>query len=235
MTSVLTLIRALTGKIGFYRVYLNIMKLWENIFRVIILIMGIVVIVYNAQLFIYCKEQRTQLSSIRDKQDIEAEFNSNKFKYQQDQIERISKDLEDARQQIKGQKDALSGQKDALADQKDSLLQEIQKRQQVENEAKGLQTSLVDIKAEADAIKQDMKGWQKDYVGVLAQLDKGIDNIQEQIKGLHDNLNSYNIPDLNQKISSLQSQVDKIAQSPAVTSISPAPEQKIEHEHFKSQ
>jgi len=198
------------------------MKLWDIIFKVIILIMGVIVIAFNAQLYIYCKQQRVELNSIKDKQDVEAEFNSNKFKYHEDQIDRLNKDLESLRGQVKEQKDAL--------------LQEADKRQQLESEGKNVQASLVDVKAEADAIKQDMKGWQKDYVGVLAQLDKGIDNVQGQIKALHNSLNSLNIPDLNQKIDSLQLEVQKIAHPPANDPINTPPdsEKKIEREHPQS-
>ena len=53
---------------------------------------------------------------------------------------------------------------------------------------------MIDIKAEADAIKQDMQGWQRDYVGVLAELSKGVENIQVQIKGLRESVNSLSSP-----------------------------------------
>jgi septation ring formation regulator EzrA len=118
-----------------------------------------------------------ETDTISKQQQIESQINSNKFKYQRDQIERLSKDLEDARQQIKGQKGALS-------DQKDALLQEAEKRQQVENTGKSIQISLVDIKAEADAIKQDIKGWQKDYVSVLAEFAQKMDDVQKNINSL---------------------------------------------------
>lgn len=138
------------------------MKLWVNIFRGIVLIIGIIVIAFNAQLYLLCKQQSIELNSTKGQQDVESEFNSNKFKYQQDQIDRISKDIGDARQQIKDLKDA----------------------------GKSIQTSLVDIKAEADAIKQETKGWQKDYVSVLAQLDKKMDDSQDETKRLEDRLDS---------------------------------------------
>ncbi len=139
------------------------MKQWINIFRVIILIIGIIVLSFDVLLYNFYEQQRTALNSMRDQQEVESEFNSNKFKYQQDQIDRISKDLEDADQQIKGQNGALSDQKD---------------------ESKSIQTSLVDIKAEADAIKQDMKEWQKDYASVLAQFEKKMDDSQVNINSL---------------------------------------------------
>ncbi len=125
------------------------MKSWANIFRGIILIMGIIVIAFNAQLYILCKQQKNGIDAISDRQKLEAQVNGNKFQYQQDQIEHLSKDLEDARQQIKNQNDAL-----------------------------------VDIQAQADAIKQEVKGWQKDYVSILAQLEKKMDDSRENIKSL---------------------------------------------------
>jgi uncharacterized protein HemX len=134
-----------------------------NIFRGTILIIGIIVIAFNARLYILCKQQKNKINKMSDQQKAELQVSSNKFKYQQDQIERIGKDLEDARQQIKDQKDALADQKEAF---------------------KNIQTSLVDIKAEADAIKEGMKGWQKDYVSVLGELEKKMDDLRVEIKSL---------------------------------------------------
>jgi chromosome segregation ATPase len=159
------------------------MNSWVIIFRVLLLIIGILFLSFDVLLYNSCQKQKIELDSIKDKQDVEAEFNSNKFKYQADQIERISNDLEGAQQQIKDQKDAL-------ADQREAFLQEVQKRQQIANENKGVETSLIDIKAETDAIKQDLKGWQKDYVSVLAQLEKKMDDSQDEIKNVQESLNS---------------------------------------------
>ena len=66
------------------------------------------IIAFNVQLYNLFEQQKSTLSAIKDKQDVEAEFNSNKFKYQADQIERVSKDLEDAKEQIQDQSDALA-------------------------------------------------------------------------------------------------------------------------------
>ena len=88
--------------------------------------------------------------------------------------------------------------------QKDALLQEAEKRQQIENESKGIHNSLVDIKAETDAIKQDMKEWQRDYVTVLAELEKKMDESQDEIKSFEDNLTALNIPELKENIKSLK-------------------------------
>ena len=187
------------------------MKSWVNFFRLIFLIIGFIVLSLGVQLYNLCEQQKLDTDNMIKQQQVESQANSGKFKSQQDQIERLGKDLEDAQQQIKDQNDALAQEKDALANQKDALIHEVQKRQQIENTNKNIQTSLVDIKAEADAIKQDMKGWQKDYVSVLAELENGINNIQDQIKILHESINSLNISGLNQKISSLQDAVEKTA------------------------
>ena|GEM_PF-3308768 len=136
--------------------------LWLNIFSGIILVIGIIVIAFNAELYIFCKKQKVELNSLRDRLDVESEFNGNKFKYQQQQIEGIRSDLDDAQQQIKNQDD----------------------------ESKGIQTSLVDIEAEADAIKQDMKEWQKDYASVLAQIEKKMDDSQDEMKSIQESIDS---------------------------------------------
>jgi len=148
--------------------------LWVNIFRGIVLLIGIVVIAFDAELYIYCKKQSVELNSLKDRLDVESEFNGNKFKYQQQQIESLRRDLDDARQQIKNQND----------------------------ENKSIQTSLVDIEAEADAIKQDMKGWQKDYVTILAQIEKKMDDSGQELKGVQDSINS------------LKADVEKITPAP---------------------
>ena len=136
--------------------------LWANIFRGIILIIGLAVIAFNAELYILCKQQKAEMASVRDKLDVESEFNSNKFKYQQQQIEAIRSDLDDAQQQIANQR----------------------------NESKGVQSSLVDIKAEADALKEHTKQWQRDYAAVLAQIEKRIDDSQEDLKSAQESIDS---------------------------------------------
>ena len=122
------------------------MKLWVNFFKVIIFIIGVIVLSFNVLLYNSFERQKNEINTISDQQKAEAQADSNKFKYQQDQIERLSKDLED--------------------------------------ENKSIQTSLIDIKAETDAIKQNMKGWQKDYVSVLAELEKKMDDSQGNINSM---------------------------------------------------
>jgi chromosome segregation ATPase len=136
--------------------------IWVYIFRGFILVIGVIVIAFNAELYIFCKKQNVELNSMKDKLDVESEFNSNKFKYQQQQIEALRNDLDDARQQIKNQHD----------------------------ESQSIQTSLVDIQAEADAIKQDIKGWQKDYASVLAQIEKKMDDSRDELTRIEDSINS---------------------------------------------
>ena len=204
-----------------------------KIFRIFILVVAVVFIIIGVQIYNAFEQQHQRLSSLKDKLDAEAEFNTNKFKYQEDQIERISKDLDDAHHQLNDQKYALADQKDALAAQKEALLQEVEKRQQIANQNQAVQKSLVDITAEADVIKQQMKDSQKDFVTVLADFEKKIDYSQDEIKELGDNLDALNIPELKQSIVSLQASIDKMSH-PAKTAAAeapatePAPEKKIE-------
>lgn len=178
-----------------------------NIFRVIVLILGILAVTFDGLLYLSFEKQRDELDSIRDKQDVESEFNINKFKYQQDQIEHLSQDLEEVHQQIK--------------DQKEALLAEIEKRKEVENEGKDVQNSLVDIKAEADAIKQYVQGWQKDYVTVLAQLEKKMGDSQDEIKNLEASITA--------SINSLKADIEKMSHPSdnIISDTNPAPDKQV--------
>ena len=138
------------------------MKSWVNFFKVIIFIIGVIVLSFNVLLYNSFERQKNEINAISEQQKAEAQVNSNKFKYQQDQIESLSKDLED--------------------------------------ENKSIQTSLIDIKAETDAIKQGMKAWQKDYVSVLAGFEKKMDDSQDEIKSVKERINS------------LKADIEKIAQ-----------------------
>jgi FtsZ-binding cell division protein ZapB len=51
----------------------------------------------------------------------------------------------------------------------------------------------VDIEAETDAIKQDVKGWQKDYASVLAQIEKKMDDSQDELRSVQDSIDSLKI------------------------------------------
>jgi FtsZ-binding cell division protein ZapB len=152
------------------------MRTWNIFFRIIILIIGAIAIAFDVLLYNFCEKQRIKNDNISQQQQI-------------------------VEQQIKGLNDSYVQQKDALTGQKDALLQEVEKRQQIEDENKSIQTSLVDIKAEADAIKQDTKGWQKDYVSVLAELEKKMDDSRDELKSAiekitqpRDNSTSATIP-----------------------------------------
>ena len=204
------------------------MVIWTKILRIILIIIGVSAIAYDVLLYNFYEKQKIQLDSVEKLQQIEVRVNSNKLKYQESQTQLLSRDLKEALGQIKDQKEDLVSLKGAL-------LQEVEKRQQLENDSKSIQTSLVDIKAQTDAIKQEMKGWQKDYVFVLAQLEKGIVTIQEQIKGLHKNLSDLRIPELNKKVDSLQVQVKNMNNLflGDRTLASPAPEKKIERLEIK--
>jgi chromosome segregation ATPase len=200
---------------------------------VLIFIIGVTAIAFDVLLYNSYEKQKVETGGINKQQ----QAYDNRFKYQQEQIERINRDLRDALQQIKDQSDSLTEQKDALAAQKDALFQEIEKRQQTANEIKSVQASLVDAKAEADAIKEDLKGWQKDYVSVLADLGKKADDSQAEINSLKDNLAALNIPELKNSMDSLKADVEKIMHpfdnsSPNVPS---APENKLKSAPSQSQ
>jgi DNA repair exonuclease SbcCD ATPase subunit len=190
------------------------MKLWDNIFQVVTIIIGVMLIAFNVLLYNFGEKQKVETATINKQEQIEAQVTSNQFKYQQEQIERLGKDLESAQQQIKDQNDGLAQQKDALSAQKDAFLEEVEKREQMTLENRNIQTSLVDIKAEADAIKQDMKGWQKDYVSVLAELEKKMDDSALETKAFEDNLQALNIPELKENINSLKAEIEKMTPPP---------------------
>ena len=198
------------------------MKSWNVFLKALILIICVIAIGFDVFLFNLFVKQRIQTENVNKQMQVEAQVSSNKFKYQQEQTERISKDLESSLQLIKDQNDALS-------QQKDSLLQEVEKRQEVENMSKSVQLSLVDIKAEADAIKQEVKGWQKDYVAVLAELEKKMDDSQGEIKSIKNNLDSINIPELKRNIGSLKDSIEKLTRMPdnSITSTPTVTDNKI--------
>ena len=95
----------------------------------------------------------------------------------------------------------------------------------------------MDITAQVDAIKQDMKGWQKDYVGVLADLEKKMDTSQQEIKDLESNLTALNIPELKKNINTLKAELEKLTQPSDNEDISmpTAPVKQVEHQVISSQ
>ncbi|MDE2222048.1 MAG: hypothetical protein KGK03_03145 [Candidatus Omnitrophica bacterium] len=140
--------------------------MWSLVFKGIIGILAALLIAVDVQLTIVCRQQKAAIDAIKEKQDVEAEFNSRKFNYQQDQIEHLSRSLQDISRQINAQQD----------------------------ENKSIETDMVDIKAEADAVKQQAQGWQKDYVSVLAQFEKKLDEAQGEIKSLEKSVAALKIP-----------------------------------------
>ena len=200
------------------------MKFLSVFLKGLILIIGVLAIAFDVLLYNSYGKQKIEIETIRKQQQVETQVNDNKSKYQQELIERISKDLGSIEGQIKDQNDSLITQKDAL-------LQEEEKRQQVDNENKSVQISLVDIKAEADAIKQDMKSWQKDYVTVLAELEKKMDDSQAEITSVKSNLDSLNIPELEKSINLLKTDIEKMMHPSDNSSpnVLPAPDKKVEN------
>ncbi len=200
------------------------MVIWMRIFRGFLVLLGLALVGFNAWLYLFCKQQKGQIEAMNEQQKTQMQVISNKFQDQQDHLERLHKDLQDAQQQIKEDRDSLEAQKDAL-------LQEVEKRQGVENQGKGIQKSLVDIKAEADAIKHDMKGWQKDYVAVLAELERKMDDGHQELKDFEKTLTDLNIPDLRDSIKALKDELQSLTR-PAPITAAPAdsgvPEKKAE-------
>ena len=118
------------------------MRLRDIFFKSLILIIGVIFIAFYVLLYYVYEKQKTENETIKQQQQIEAQVNEKKFKYQQDQIERTAKDLQAEVQLMGDYKDSLAQQKDGLAAQKDALLQEIEKRQQIDNENKLIGTIL---------------------------------------------------------------------------------------------
>jgi chromosome segregation ATPase len=206
----------------------------------IVLAIGVVGVAFTAQLYLLCKEQRGELDTLSDKQKVDSQISNNKFTYQQDQIGHLTKDLENARQEIKAQQDTLDQQSTDLSSQKQALLEEIEKRQQMANANRDILISLGKTKAEVQAIQRDMKGWQKDYVSVLSQLEKKTEESQDEIKAFEDNLTALNIPELKQMIDTLKYEVEKMTPPPDNTSVETAPSgtaaapKKTEHFEYHS-
>ncbi|MBF0511498.1 MAG: hypothetical protein HQL13_04125 [Candidatus Omnitrophica bacterium] len=190
-------------------------KFWEIFFKVIILMIGVIAIAFDGLLYNFCERQKMDLNSIKEKQDSDVEFNNHRTKYQQEQMERMAKQLEALRSQMKAQEEKFSRQKEMADNQREALIQAVERSQQVDSTNKALQRSITDLKAEADALKAGMKSWQKDYVDVLAQLQKGVNNIQDDTSNLRQNINAINVAQINQEINSLQERVNKLTNASA--------------------
>ena len=77
------------------------MRLWIKILKIVIIFIGFIAIALNVELYVFCKQQRNEIDVMKEAQKMEQQLSSNKFKYQQEQIERLSKDLGESQQQIK--------------------------------------------------------------------------------------------------------------------------------------
>jgi len=182
------------------------MKLTDNLFRVIIFLAVASIVVFDALLYNFCEKQRVEIDSVREKVDVEAEFNSGKFKYEQDQIRYLTQDLQAAQEELKTTESAL-------AQQNDELLQESQKRQQLEDVDNNLQSSLEAVKKQEHVTEMEMKGWQKDYVSVLAVQGKKIDGSQDRLNTLQQDLAALDISGLKSELDTLKAQVQQLGQS----------------------
>jgi chromosome segregation ATPase len=154
------------------------MRFWVILFRIVILLLFLASLGFDVLLYKAFEQQKKQIEDLSERLQAEQQVSSNQFKSQQEQIDHLGKDLQDAQQQ-------MIEEKNTLVDAKDALLREIDKRQ----------TSFIDVKAEADAIKQDMKTWQKDYVTVLAQLEKKmeiIDSLKADIEKMQAGIEKLN-------------------------------------------
>jgi len=97
-----------------------------------------------------------------------------------------------------------------LANQGNLLILEKAKRIYLEGENKNIK-ELVGQKL--GIISQSMKDWQRDFVGVINDVQKKTAASQEQIKDLSDRVDSINISDINYKLISLQAAIDKMGPS----------------------
>ena len=81
--------------------------LWTNIFRAVILTAALLAIAFGCGFHMAFKQQRNEIETMSDQQKAVAEINNNKFKSQADQIDILSRNLDDAQQRIKDQGDAF--------------------------------------------------------------------------------------------------------------------------------
>jgi len=175
----------------------------DTIFKVVIFLALTVVMVFNALLYNFCEKQKAEIDSVSSKLDVEAEFNSGKFKYEQDQLRHLTQDLQQTQDQLKEKDEQISQQKDALTE-------EIQQREQVELKSKDLESLLNQLKMENAGMRRDMKGWQRDYVSALKELETKQDSLTTETKNLEQGLIELDLPGLKSNVSALKIQVEKI-------------------------
>lgn len=160
-------------------------------------------VIFSALLYNFGERQKAEIDSVSSKLDVEAEFNSGKFKYEQDQIRHLTQDLQQTQDQLKEKDEQISQQKDALTE-------EIQQRERVELKSKDLETLLNQIKMENANMHRDIKDWQKDYVIALKQLETKQDELTTETKNLEQGLIELDLPGLKSNVSSLKVQVQNL-------------------------
>jgi len=181
---------------------------------------GIFLLAINVNLFNLCIQQNKNIEFISNQQKAEAEFIKNQFSIQRQTIADFQKDLLDQKKELDLQKKQLDLLDKRLAGQGNLLTLEKEKRIYLESENKNIK-ELVGQKL--GIISQSMKDWQKDFVGVIADVQNKTAASQGQIKDLSDKLDSINISEINYKLISLQATVDKM-----VLSNFPNPQNKID-------
>lgn len=185
------------------------MRLWNGIVTAVVLLLGLSLIAVNVMLYVSWERQKVEVDSLVQQQQIEAQVTSNQFRYQQQQIERLSKDLEKTQEELEDQKADLQGQKEFQTAQK--------------HDTASIKSSLAGVQAEADAVKQQVKAWQKDYSSVLAEIEKKADDAQTELRGLRGDLAGLNIPGLKDNIASLKLELDKVLNAPPAPREAPNP------------
>ena len=171
---------------------------------------GIFLLVINVNLYNLCNQQNKNIEIISDQQKAEAEFIKNQFSIQRQNIADFQKDLLDQKKELDLQKNQLDLQGKRLANQGNLLILEKARRIYLEGENKNIK-ELVGQKL--GIISQSMKDWQRDFVGVINDVQKKTAASQEQIKDLSDRVDSINISDINYKLISLQAAIDKMGPS----------------------
>jgi len=174
----------------------------------------------NINFYNLCKQQNENIEIISNQQKAEAEFIQNQFSVQSQTIANFQKDLLDLKREADFQKKQLELQGKELTGQVGALTLEREKRIYLESENKNIKEL---VGQRLGIISQSMKDWQKDFVGVINDVQKKESVSQEKIKDLSDSLDSINISEVNYKIISLQAAIDKITHPNL-----PNPQEKID-------
>ncbi|MEI7999259.1 MAG: hypothetical protein WCH62_07145, partial [Candidatus Omnitrophota bacterium] len=81
------------------------------------------------------------------------------------------------------------------------------------DELKNIKNSMEGVNITIDTMKKDMISWQKDYVEALKENEGKLEDIQEQVKILKEKLDSQQIPEIKDRLISLQATVERISHS----------------------